>query len=84
MKPEAWYQVRQKETLTFHLFLRSPSDNLCIKTTIGEYLLFDGENLSWIDKRLKMKKQWPGVSGDGKQKDEKKDADTLFRKENGL
>ena len=59
------------EKLTFHPFLRSPSDNLCIKTTIGEYLLFDGENLSWIDKQLNVKKQWPGVSGDGKQKDEK-------------
>lgn len=61
------------ETITVHPFLRSPSDTLCIKTTIGECLLFDGKSLSWLDKDLKAKKTWVGTSSDGSHTDEAKD-----------
>lgn len=61
------------ETITVHPFLRSPSDTLCIKTTIGECLLFDGKSLSRLDKDLKARKTWPATSGAVNHTDEAKD-----------
>jgi len=61
------------EKITVHPFLHSPSSKLCITTTIGQCLLFDGKTLSWLDETLKQIKQWPASSGDASHTDKTKD-----------
>ncbi|NLW30721.1 MAG: type VI secretion system tube protein Hcp, partial [Fibrobacter sp.] len=43
------------ETVTVHPFLRSPSDELCVETTVGECLVFNGSKLIWLDEKHKEK-----------------------------
>ena len=50
------------ETITVHPFLRSPSDNLFIKTTIGQYLLYNGSELIWLDESHKEVGKWKACS----------------------
>ncbi|HLV31696.1 MAG TPA: M23 family metallopeptidase, partial [Chitinispirillaceae bacterium] len=61
------------ETVTVHPFLRSPSDSLCVKATVGECLVFDGSKLIWLDKKHDEKEKWEAVTGKGDNSDPKKE-----------
>ncbi|NLW33407.1 MAG: lysozyme, partial [Fibrobacter sp.] len=50
------------ETITVHPFLRSPSDKLFIKTTVGQYLLYNGSELIWLDETHKEVGKWKACS----------------------
>jgi predicted chitinase len=52
------------EKITVHPFLRSPSDKLFIKTTIAQCLVFDGDELIWLDEAHKEVKKWRAWSGE--------------------
>ncbi|HLV32348.1 MAG TPA: peptidoglycan-binding domain-containing protein, partial [Chitinispirillaceae bacterium] len=60
------------ETVTVHPFLRSPSDSLCVETTVGECLVFDGSKLIWLDEKHNEKGTWKAVTGKGDNSDPKK------------
>jgi hypothetical protein len=61
------------EKITVHPFLRSPSDKLCVKTTVGLCLVFDGDELVWLDEAHKEVKKWRAWSGDQTHTDPAKD-----------
>jgi uncharacterized protein (TIGR02594 family) len=52
------------DEVSLHPFLNGPGQNLCVKTTIGPYLLFDGQELAWFDEKGKEVKAWKASSGE--------------------
>lgn len=61
------------ETITVHPFLHSPSDKLCVKTTVGLCLVFEHNELVWLDESHKEVKKWHATSGDKTHTDDTKE-----------